>query len=98
MATFQEHMIADFIRSLEESGKSVVIDGVLVDVFEGPVLTDSGEFERQNVSTWKLFHLAGAIEEKVPGQLVDIGGERWEVLDHRAAGVSACLSLMRGLG
>lgn len=91
-------MIDDFGRALIETGHELTIDGELVQVLAGPVETVPGEFDRQLISTWKIFHLAGALEKKVPGQLVEIDGERWEVIDHRAAGVSVCLSLMRSAG
>lgn len=99
MTTYAEHMRADFNHALNECGKSVVIDGgdpILV--FVGPVQTMPGEFDRQNVLTKNIFHREGDLEIKVPDQLVTVDGERWQVMSHRSAGVSVCLSLQRTEG
>jgi hypothetical protein len=89
-------MIADFTRALNESGTLAVIDsGDPVLVFIGPVEEVPSPVENLIISRMKVFHLDGAVERKVAGQLVDIGGEEWTVLSHRRGKCSICLSVER---
>jgi hypothetical protein len=88
-------MIADFARALAESGTSVVVDGETIQVFISQVEDIPTEVEQLIVSRKKIYHLAGALTEKVPLQLIKIDDEEWNVISHRAGKCSVCLSVER---
>jgi len=98
MATVQEHMLADFAYSLEEEGKSVIIDGVELKVHVSEVETDPANFELTGIILERLSHLPGALPEKHIGQVVTVNGERWKVVNHLLSSVKKTLTLERSIG
>ena len=101
MATAREHMQADMIHLFAQDGEGVVdvlVDGEPVRVIEVPEEVISGEFERENVIRKTICHLPGTISDKVPGQLVEIDGLRWQVQLHVAGAVLVRLGLQRSAG
>jgi len=98
MVETKPYMIADFTRALEDDGRELVIDGVIVRGFVTPVEISSGEFQRSTVVHQKIFYLAGELPEKVVGQEIVVDGVRWLVIDISDAGVTVCLFLERGMG
>lgn len=98
MATAQEHMLADFGAALDETGTELMIDSVAVLCFVSPQETMYAEYERTNLLRQDVYHLSGDLDNKSPGQIVDVDGTRWTVVSHVAARFSACLSLERSSG
>lgn len=100
MGTHLEYMIADFANALNEYGKTVIIDGVPVQALTAPERIERGGFERENVIGRKIWHAPLALAPKVPDQLIDVDGVRWQVVSHadQVAGVSMCLELQRSAG
>ncbi len=95
MATLQEHMVNDFTYSLAEVGEEITVDTETAQAFVTTLDNMPGEFARTFVTSKRILHLPGAIAEKVPGQIVSLGDERWLVVDHRVSGPSGCLIVER---
>lgn len=93
-------MATDFANTLVEYGISVVVDGEPIQVLTTPETTERGGFERDNVIKKKIYHAPMALPAKVPDQLVDVDGVRWQVVSHTDSvpGVSVCLELLRNAG
>lgn len=100
MPTAKEYRDADYARELEKEGFSAVVDGEIVTMFFGPEEHNVSEFDRSATISQKLYHLGGALEQKTPGAIVKVNGERWLVLNHWSMNAAPgwCLSLERNIG
>lgn len=91
-------MAGDFAYALADKGQTLAIDDAPVLCFAPQPELSLSEFERATLERRRIYHLAGAIVDKTPGQIVDIGGERWTVIGHLPAGLSVCLTVERSSG
>lgn len=80
MATVQEHMLADFSRALQESGRDVVIDGVPVKAFTKDLEPAIGTFMGQSVVRIAYWLQSDILSPLPPiGAEIEIDGTLWIV-------------------
>lgn len=103
MATFQEHQAADFVRALNESGKSVVIDGTEAKVFlrqATPEEFSGGWFDAEGLQQEAMYLFINkdhfAVKPK-PRQQMVVDGDKYTVVRADSFGVALKILLSRYL-